>query len=88
MLEEVGFGPWTAGVGILGTRAQLRYARKEIRRTFRGIAKTTFLDDAFIRTAKAVSGALAFIPYVKKQRMLLQAIEPTYGFTQGQTTDT
>ncbi|NQU39800.1 MAG: FAD-binding protein [Lentisphaerae bacterium] len=88
MLEQAGFGPWSAGVGILGTRHQLRYARREIRRTFRGIAKTTFLDDAFIRTAKRVAGILSFIPYVRKQRMLLQAIEPTYGFTQGTTTDT
>jgi len=88
MLEEAGFGPWSAGVGILGTREQLKYARKEIRRTFRGIAKTTFLDDAFIRTAKTAANLLSFIPYVRKQEMLLQAVEPTYGFTQGQTTDT
>lgn len=88
MLEEAGFGPWSAGVGILGTRQQLKYARKEISRTFRGIAKTTFLDDTFIRIAKAAADLLSFIPYVRKQRMLLQAIEPSYGFTQGQTTDT
>ncbi len=88
MLEEAGFGPWSAGVGILGTRAQLKYARREIRRVFRGVARTTFLDDAFIRTAKTAANVLSFIPFVRKQKMLLQAIEPTYGFTQGQTTDT
>lgn len=83
MLEEAGFGPWSAGVGIFGTREQLKYARRAIRRMFRGIAKITFLDDCFIRLAKTASDLLAWIPFVRKQRMLLQAIEPTYGFTQG-----
>jgi 4-cresol dehydrogenase (hydroxylating) len=88
MLEEAGFGPWSAGVGILGTREQIKYARKEIRRIFRGIAKTTFLDDTFINRAKRIANALSFVPFVRKQKMLLQAVEPTYGVTQGSTSDT
>ena len=87
MLEESGFGPWSAAIGILGTRAQLRLAKKEIRREMRGVARTMFLNDALIEKARAVGSALSFIPSVRRQLMMLKAVEPVYGYTRGEATD-
>ncbi|MBT8042236.1 MAG: hypothetical protein KJN98_03630, partial [Pontiella sp.] len=87
MLEEGGFGPWSAAIGILGTRAQLKLARKEIRKAVRGFARTMFLNDGLIEKATSIGSALAFIPAVKKQLMMLRAVEPVYGFTRGEATD-
>lgn len=87
LLEEGGFGPWSAAIGVLGTKAQLRIAKKEIRRAVGGFAKTMFLDDALVGKAKALCSALSFLPVFKKQLMLLRAVEPVYGFTRGEATD-
>lgn len=87
MLESGGFGPWSAAIGILGTKQQLKLAKREIKQAVGGFARTMFLNDALIANAKAVAGALSFIPVVKKQRMMLVAIEPVYGFTAGKATD-
>ncbi|MCF7848146.1 MAG: FAD-binding oxidoreductase [Kiritimatiellales bacterium] len=87
MLEKGGFGPWSAAIGVLGTKVQLKLAKKEFKKALHGIAKTMFLNDSIISTAKAASSRLSFIPYVREQRMLLLAVEPVYNFTRGETTD-
>lgn len=87
MLEKGGFGPWSAAIGILGTRDQLKLAKREIRRCVGGFAKTMFLTDAFIDKAKAIAERLSFLPVIKEQLMLLKAVEPVYGFTAGRATD-
>jgi 4-cresol dehydrogenase (hydroxylating) len=87
MLEEGGFGPWSAAVGVLGTKAQLKLAKKEIRKSLNGFAKTVFLDDALVGKAMALGEALSFIPFVRRQWMVLRAARPVYGFTRGETTD-
>ena len=87
MLEEGGFGPWSAAIGVLGTPAQLRLAKKEIRRAVRDFAKTMFLNDALIEKAKAFAGALSFVPAVRRQLIMLEAVEPVYGYTRGDTSD-
>ncbi len=87
MLEVGGFGPWSAAIGVLGTKAQLKLARKEIRSAVGGFAKTMFLNDALIEKARALAKKLAFIPAVHTQLMMLNAIEPVYGFTRGEATN-
>jgi 4-cresol dehydrogenase (hydroxylating) flavoprotein subunit len=87
LLEEGGFGPWSAAIGLMGTKAQLRLAKRAIKKAFKGLAETMFLDDRLVERAKALSAKLSFIPFVRTQRMLLLAIEPIYGFTSGKTTD-
>ncbi len=87
MLEKGGFGPWSAAIGILGTKAQIKLAKKEIRKAVGGFAKTLFLNDTLVEMAKVVSKKLSFIPFVKTQRMMLLAVEPVYGFTRGEATD-
>ena len=87
MLEEGGFGPWSTSIGVLGTKAQLKYAKKEIRKAVGGFAKTLFLNDALVARAKAIGQALSFIPAVHRQLMMLKAVEPIYRLVCGETTD-
>jgi len=87
MLEEGGFGPWSAAIGVLGTKGQIKLARKEIRKAVGGFSKTLFLNDILVRRATALCKNLAFIPFFHRQSMMLKAIEPVYGFTRGAATD-
>jgi 4-cresol dehydrogenase (hydroxylating) len=87
MLENGGFGPWSAAIGLLGTKAQIKRAKKEIKKAVGGFAKTMFLNDSLIEKAKATGEKLAFIPFVRNQLMMLKAVEPVYGFTRGEATD-
>lgn len=87
MLEEGGFGPWSAAIGVLGSKEQLKLAKKAIRKAVGGFAKTMFLNDALVEKAKSMAGKLSFIPAVRKQLTMLKAIEPVYGFTRGEATD-
>jgi 4-cresol dehydrogenase (hydroxylating) len=87
MLEASGFGPWSAAIGVLGTKAQLKLAKKEIKKAVGGFAKTMFLNDDLIGKAKSIAEKLSFIPAVRTQLMLLKAVEPVYGFTRGEATD-
>jgi 4-cresol dehydrogenase (hydroxylating) len=87
MLEKGGFGPWSAAIGILGTKAQLKLAKTEIRKAVGGFAKTMFLNDSLIEWAKFIAGKLSFLPFIRTQLMMLKAIEPVYGFTRGEATD-
>ena len=87
LLEKGGFGPWSAAIGILGTKAQVKLAKKEIRKAVGGFAKTLFLNDALVEKAKAISKSLSFIPFFRSQLMMLKAVEPVYGFTRGEATD-
>lgn len=87
MIETGGFGPWSASVGVLGNRAQLRLARTEIRKAVKGFAQVMFLSDRLYRNARVLSDLFAFVPFVRRQRMLLNASEPIYALTRGETTD-
>ncbi len=87
MLENGGFGPWSAAIGLLGAKAQLKLAKREIKKAVSGFGKTMFLNDRLIAQAKAVAGALSFMRAIRNQRIMLKAIEPIYGFTAGRATD-
>jgi len=87
MLEAGGFGPWSAAIGVLGTKEQLKFAKKEIQKAVGGFSKTMFLNDRLVEKARRVCTALSFIPAVQNQLMMLNAVEPVYGFTRGEATD-
>ena len=87
MLEDGGFGPWSAAIGVLGTKEQLRLAKKEIKKAVSGFSSTLFLNDALVENAKSFLTAFSFIPACRKQLIMLNAIEPVYGFTRGEATD-
>ncbi len=87
MLEDNGFGPWSAAIGVLGTKGQIKLAKKEIKKAVGSFSKTLFLNDTLVRRAKALCKKLTFIPFFHRQSMMLKAIEPVYGFTRGEATD-
>ena len=87
MLEDGGFGPWSAAIGVLGTKEQLHLAKKEIKKAVSGFASTIFLNDALMARAKSLLMSLSFIPALKKQLIMLNAVEPVYRFTRGEATD-
>lgn len=87
LLAKEGFGAWSGMVGIMGTRDQLARARREIRKSLRGLAKTMFMTDARVNAAKTVASKLSFIPWVRRKQALLRAVEPLYGLVKGIPTD-
>ena len=87
MLNDGGFGPWSAAVGLLGTGEQLCLARKEIRKAFKGFARVMFLNNERIAMAKRIAQKLSFLPAIRKQLMMLKAVEPVFGMTTGEATD-
>ena len=87
LLAGEGFGAWSAVGGILGTRGRLVLARREIRKALRGLAKTMFMTDALVNTAKFAASKLNFVPWVRRKQALLLAVEPLYGLAKGIPTD-
>ncbi|MBU1694177.1 MAG: FAD-binding oxidoreductase [Verrucomicrobia bacterium] len=87
LLEDQGFGPWSAVAGIMGTPGQLRDARRLIRRRLRGLARPMFMTDRLMSLADRVSSRLTFVPWVRRQRALLKAAQPLYGLARGIPTD-
>jgi len=87
LIDAEGFGPWSAVGGLMGSAAQLRVVRRDIRRALRGIARTMFLTDRLLRTAEALSRPLAFLPWVRDKRLMLHAIAPLAGLARGVATD-
>lgn len=87
MLKQGGFGPWSTSLGVLGTKRQLKLAKKEIHKAVGGFAKTMFLSDVVVDVAKRIAERLTFIPAVRTQLMMLKAVEPIYRLTCCETTD-
>lgn len=87
MIEAQGFGPWSAVGGIRGTHAQVREARAAVRSALRGVASVFFLTDGLVAAAKALSAVTNFVPWVRRQRAMLYAVESLYGLAKGIPTD-
>ena len=87
LIAAAGFGPWSAVGGILGTPAELRLARKEIRRALRGVAQVMFISDGLLRLADNLSRPFAAVPWVRNQRVMLHAVQPLANLARGIPTD-
>jgi 4-cresol dehydrogenase (hydroxylating) len=87
LLENEGFGPWSAVAGLMGTRGQLSVIRREVRRAFAGVARVMFMTDGLIALAKGLARPLRFLPAVRTKEAILRAVEPLYGLAKGIPTD-
>ncbi|HPF98681.1 MAG TPA: FAD-binding oxidoreductase [Kiritimatiellia bacterium] len=87
ILEQEGFGPWSAVGGMLGTRGQLAAARSEIRRALRGKARVMFMTDGLLKLGKSVCGKLSRFAWFRRKQALLAAVEPLYGMAKGVPSD-
>ena len=87
ILEQEGFGPWSAVGGMLGTRGQLAAARSEIRRALRGKARVIFMTDGLLKLGKSVCGKFSRFAWFRRKQALLAAVEPLYGMAKGVPSD-
>lgn len=87
ILRAEGFGPWSAVCSLAGDRMQVRYGIAAVRAALRGVAAVSVLDDARIARAERLLDALAFLPAARRKRMVLRAVRPIYGLSQGIPTD-
>ncbi len=87
ILATGGFGAWSAVAGLMGSSAQMRVMRGEIRRAIRGVAALRFVTDRSLAVAAGICRKLAFVPGMKRRLALLHAIQPLYGLTKGIPTD-
>ena len=87
LLEQEGFGPWSAVAGWSGTPAEVRAVEKEVVRVMRGKADITFLDDQRLARAERLLNGLRFLPGAWRKGMILKAMAPIYGLSHGIPTD-
>jgi 4-cresol dehydrogenase (hydroxylating) len=80
-IREEGFGPWSALAGVMGTRQQVKLAKRRVRAAVRGIGNVMFLSESVIRCGKAVLGALRFLPGMRRKRAILAAVEALHDFS-------
>ncbi len=87
LLAKEGFGAWSAIAGYSGTDKIRAATRRAILDAVRGFAEVTFLSDRKIRAAKRMLDALRFLPGARRKRLILDAMEPIYGLSNGVPTD-
>lgn len=87
LLAAEGFGPWSAICSVAGDREQLRHSVRAIRAALKGIAKVDVMDDARFAAAERMLKRLSFLPSMRRKALVLRAVKPVYGLSQGIPTD-
>lgn len=83
LLREEGFGPWSAVASVSGTPAQVRLAVREVQGRLRGLANVSVLDDPRLARAGRILRSLSFLRGARRKAMVLQAVAPVYGLSNG-----
>ena len=87
MRKELGVGGWTGSGGLYGTRAQVRAARRELRRVLAGkVNRLTFVDDRLLGIIGRGARPLRRLTGINLER-LLAVLAPVYGLLKGVPTD-
>lgn len=85
--EELKIGAWNGSGALYGTRAQVREARRLLRRALAGKAsRLEFLDDRKLRVASLFAKPYELISGWKLERMLA-VLKPVFGLMKGIPTD-
>lgn len=85
--DELKIGAWNGSGALYGTRAQVREARRLLRRALAGKAtRLQFLDDRLLRLAARFARPYQFFSGWNLERMLA-VLKPVYGLMQGVPTD-
>ena len=87
LMQQEGFGPWSAVAGWSGSEAEVRVAERELRRVMRGRAKVIILDDQRLAKAGRLLKLLSVFPAARRKAMILRAMAPIYGLSHGIPTD-
>jgi len=75
------FSDWSALGGLTGSRLEVTQSIIKVVMSMRGMAKSTVFTDSLIKVAKWLGNH--GVPYFKKQKPLLEVIEPVYNLTKG-----
>ena len=85
--KELKIGAWNGSGALYGTRAQVREARRLLRRALAGKAsRLEFLDDSKLRLASLFAKPYEFVSGWNLRRMLA-VLKPVYGLMKGIPTD-
>jgi 4-cresol dehydrogenase (hydroxylating) flavoprotein subunit len=84
--RSLGFGDWNGAGGLYGTKAQVKEARRLIRRALSGkVAAIRFLDDANLKTARWATPLLRVAGWDLSRT--LELVRPVYGLLKGIPTE-
>ena len=78
---------WSVVGSIAGSRLMALAAEIEVKRAMRGIGDVRVLTQGRFQAARKMMSALSFLPFFEGQSLLLDAMEPFLGLTQGVPTD-
>jgi 4-cresol dehydrogenase (hydroxylating) len=85
--RQMRIGAWNGAGALYGTRAQVREARRLLRRALAGkVDRLQFLDDRMLHLAETFTRPLAWITGFNLSRTLA-LLRPVYGLMQGIPTD-
>lgn len=84
---ETRLGAWNITGSFSGTPAQVREARRRLRRAFRGAGTTIFVGDRKLALGQRVAGWLNRLGLGRTLKKHLDALEPNYGLLKGIPTD-
>ncbi|QBG48413.1 FAD-binding oxidoreductase [Verrucomicrobia bacterium S94] len=87
MLKSSSFGTWSVGVGLVGSKQQVKNSKKEIRRVLGSIATVRFIGDKTLKVAEKVATWFKWIPGMHEKLLLLKAVMPISGLAQGKASD-
>ncbi len=80
---EMKFGYWNGSGGLYGTRAQVKEARRLVRKALRGkVARLQFLDDRLLRLAPRFAGLYRWLTGLDLSRTL-EIVKPVFGLIKG-----
>ncbi len=80
-LEEEGFGPWSAVAGLMGSRARVSLAKREIRSALRGIGRVMFLSERLLKFGNQALSFLGFIPSMRRKQAILATVAAQHDFS-------
>jgi 4-cresol dehydrogenase (hydroxylating) len=83
---KLGIGSWNGSGGLYGTKAQVREARRRVRRALRGkVDRLQFVDDRFLSLLRTLAGPLTLVTRWDVSHTI-GVLESVYGLMKGKPT--
>ncbi|MBI2423159.1 MAG: FAD-binding oxidoreductase [Candidatus Hydrogenedentes bacterium] len=76
-------GAWNITGSIMGSRAQVRAAARELKAAMRAVGFTLFVTDARLDWGDALARAISWLPVGRALARNLEALRPNYGLLKG-----
>lgn len=85
--ERLGFGAWSAVVGVMGARHEVKSSCRAVRRAVRELADVMVLDDRAVGRIRFLARALPFLPKIAAMKPVMKGVLAHYGLSKGIPTD-